>query len=230
MVYALLVFKSTPLMEDYWLALLLGFPVAFAGQSLRGITIGLEYIIRGGRNRQVYAEKLVQGGVFAHCRNPLYVGNFLILLGVGIASNSLLFVCLAIPFFLFAYAAIIAAEENFLRAKFGQDFIDYCARVNRLVPNFSGIRQTVSGMRFNWRRLLTAEYGSTYIWLAAMILVALKNHWLHEAYRAGGIVETILWGAFAFVTVAYGVLRFLKKKGLLKALPQPALQTVSSDH
>ena len=145
----------------------------------------MEYIIRGGRGRQVYAEKLVQGGIFAHCRNPLYVGNFLILLGVGMASNSLLFVGIAIPFFLFAYAAIIAAEENYLRTKFGQEFVDYCARVNRLLPNFSGIRETLGGMRFNWRRLFTAEYGSTYIWLAAMILVTLKNQRLDKAYRPG---------------------------------------------
>ena len=228
-VYALLAFKSNPLVENHWLALWLGFPVASAGQLLRAITIGLEYIIRGGRDRQVYAEKLVQGGVFAHCRNPLYVGNFLILLGVGLASNSLLFVCIAIPFFLFAYAAIIAAEENYLRTKFGQEFSDYCARVNRLLPNFSGLRETVGGMRYNWRRLLTAEYGSTYIWLAAMILVALKNQWLDKAYHPGDIVETTLGGAFVFVTVAYGILRFLKKKGLLNVVPQPALPTASSD-
>jgi protein-S-isoprenylcysteine O-methyltransferase Ste14 len=228
-VYALLALKSTPLVDNYWLALVLGCLVASAGQLLRAITIGLEYIIRGGRGRQVYAEKLVQGGVFAHCRNPLYVGNFLILLGVGLASNSLLFVCIAVPFFLFAYAAIIAAEENYLRTKFGQEFIDYCARVNRLLPNFLGIRETFSGMRFNWRRLLTAEYGSTYIWLAAMILVALKNNWLDNAYRPGDIVQITLGGALVFVTVAYGIARFLKKKGLLSAAPQPVVPTVPSN-
>src|SRR5205814_7404454 len=99
-----------------------GFLVASAGQMLRAATIGLEYIIRGGRKRQVYAEKLVQGGVFAHCRNPLYLGNFVILLGVGLASNSVLFLCIAIPFFAFAYWALIAAEENYLRNKAEHEF------------------------------------------------------------------------------------------------------------
>src|SRR5262245_11970459 len=174
LVYALLLFKSQPLMGNYRLAAVIGFLVASVGQSIRAVTIGLEYIIRGGRKRQVYAEKLVQGGIFAHCRNPLYLGNFIIILGISIASNSLLVVSVAVPFFIFAYWAIIAAEENYLRNKFGQEFDDYCARVNRLVPNFAGIGQTLSGMVFNWRRLITAEYGSTYLWMGGMILILLK--------------------------------------------------------
>src|SRR5213596_653057 len=119
LVYALLVLKGRPALPDYRVAALLGFLVGLTGQLLRAVTIGLEYIIRGGRNRQVYAEKLVQGGIFAHCRNPLYIGNLLIILGLGIACNSGLFLAVGIPFFVFAYWAIIAAEENFLRSKFG---------------------------------------------------------------------------------------------------------------
>ncbi|MGH9576684.1 MAG: methyltransferase family protein, partial [Terriglobales bacterium] len=220
-VYALLVFKSQPLLASYGRAAILGFLVALTGQLLRAVTIGLEYIKRGGRNRQVYAEKLVQGGLFAHCRNPLYVGNFLILLGVGIASNSVVFLSVGVPFFLFAYWAIIAAEENYLRNKFGQEFDDYCGRVNRLLPNLSGLAQTLCGMRFNWRRLITKEYGSTYYWLVGIILVTLKNVWLNGDYRHGGPVETALWLSLALVTVGYAVARFMKKRGLLRDVPKP---------
>ena len=216
LVYLLLFFKSHPVMADYRTAALLGFLVTLTGQLLRVVTIGLEYIIRGGRDRHVYAEKLVQGGIFAHCRNPLYLGNFVILVGVGIASNSRLFLGISIPFFAFAYWAIIAAEENYLRNKFGQEFDDYCAHVNRLVPNPSGIRQTLTGMRFNWRRLITAEYGSTYIWLTAIILVTLKNVWLNGEYRAGSPIVWSLWMLLVIVTLAYAVARFFKKSGLLK--------------
>src|SRR6266487_2867390 len=112
--YLLLFLDGPRIITDYRLAVASGLIVALAGQGLRAVTIGLEYIIRGGRNRQVYAEKLVQGGVFAHCRNPLYVGNLLVLLGLGIVSNSRFFLALGIPFFLFAYWAIITAEENYL--------------------------------------------------------------------------------------------------------------------
>lgn len=217
LVYVLLFFKSHPVMTDYRLAALLGFMVALTGQLLRVVTIGLEYIIRGGRDRQVYAEKLVQGGMFAHCRNPLYVGNFVILMGVGIASNSILFLGIGIPFFAFAYWAIIAAEESYLRNKFGKEFDDYCARVNRLIPSFSGIGRMLRGMRFNWRRLITAEYGSAYIWLAAITLVTLKNVWLNGQYHIGHPGVWSLWTLFVIVTLAYAIARFVKKSGLLKS-------------
>src|SRR6266498_2859568 len=216
--YLLLFLNGPEIIDDYRLAVAGGLIVALAGQGLRAVTIGLEYIIRGGRNRQVYAEKLVQGGIFAHCRNPLYVGNFLMLMGVGLASNSILFLSVAIPFFTFSYWAIIAAEENYLRNKFGQEFDEYCARVNRLIPNFTGLGQTLTWTRFNWPRLVTAEYGSTFIWLAATILVTLKNVWLNGEYDHGRPLVWSLWALFIAVTLAYGVARFLKKSGRLKTV------------
>src|SRR6185503_3601185 len=203
LVYVLLFFKSSPVVEDYRLVAAAGFAVALLGQLLRAVTIGLEYIIRGGRKRQVYAEKLVQGGIFAHCRNPLYVGNFLILLGVGIASNSVLFLSLGVPFFFLAYWAIIAAEENYLRNKFGPEFDAYCARVNRLLPRLSGLGQTFTGMRFNWRRLITAEYGSAYIWVAAVSLVTLKNAWMSGEYQSVNPVVWMAWTLFGGGSLAY---------------------------
>lgn len=216
LVYALLIFKSEPLLPDYRVAALAGYLVALSGQLIRGITVGLEYIIRGGKHRQVYADKLVQGGMFAHCRNPLYIGNFTIVLGVGLASNSLLFLGVAVPFFLFAYWAIIAAEENWLRNKFGQEFDDYCARVNRLLPRLSGLSETLSGMQFNWRRLITAEYGSAYLWMAAIPLVTLKNAWMHGHYFSDKPVTYAAWSLFGAATLAYLLARVLKKSGVLR--------------
>jgi protein-S-isoprenylcysteine O-methyltransferase Ste14 len=225
--YVLLFVNSPALLPDYRMAALAGFLIAFAGQLLRAVTIGLEYIIRGGKNRRVHAERLVQGGLFSHCRNPLYVGNFTILLGVGVASNSVLFMATAIPFFAFAYWAIIAAEENFLRGKFGAEFDAYCKRVNRLVPRLSGLSRTLSAMRFNWRNLISAEYGSTFIWLAAVILVTLKNTWRNGDYQKDNPTVVALWGAFALVSLAYGVARFLKKTGRLNP-PVAALPSKST--
>lgn len=215
--YLLIFVKSPVLFQDYRLALGIGVFVAATGQFVRGITVGLDYIIRGGRNRQVYAEKLVQGGIFTHCRNPLYVGNYLILVGVGIASNSLIFLAVGLPFFLFAYWAIIAAEEAFLLGKFGAEFTAYCSRVNRILPNFSGLGKTLNGMRFNWRRLITAEYGSAYLWMAAIILVTLKNLWFSGGYKTDHNTVLTLWILFAVVTVAYGVARYLKKTRVLES-------------
>src|ERR1044071_2090134 len=78
--YLLVLVPSHPVIRNYRGAALAGLGVALAGQTLRALTIGLDYIRRGGKNRQVYANRLVQGGIFAHCRNPLYLGNLLIIL------------------------------------------------------------------------------------------------------------------------------------------------------
>ena len=65
-----------------------GAVVALAGQLVRLATIGFEYIERGGRDRRVYASRLVQGGVYGLTRNPMYVGNGLIAIGLTMAAGS----------------------------------------------------------------------------------------------------------------------------------------------
>src|SRR5215510_10929891 len=107
----------------------LGLLITILGQLIRGLTIGLAYIVRGGKAGKPYAEGLVTEGIFTHCRNPLYVGNILMLLGVGILANSLVYVAIVIPVFLFIYQTIVLAEENFLRGKFGDGFNEYCRNV-----------------------------------------------------------------------------------------------------
>src|SRR5215218_9041125 len=86
--------------QYYLWPLAIGLIITITGQLIRGATIGLAYIIRGGKDGKVYAEELVTAGIFNHCRNPLYVGNILMLLGVGLLSNSLLYVVVVMPLFL----------------------------------------------------------------------------------------------------------------------------------
>ncbi|MEA3211046.1 MAG: hypothetical protein QOE70_4103 [Chthoniobacter sp.] len=217
--YLLLFVPSPRLFKDDLLAAIIGFAVALAGQLIRVAAIGLEYIIRGGKNRQIYAKKLVTGGLFAHCRNPLYDGNLLILLGIGLAGDSVLFLTAGLAFFLFAYLAIVAAEENFLRGKFGAEFDEYCALVNRFLPRFSGLRTTLTGMRFNWRRVISAEYGSTFVWLEAFLLATIQN--VHESGHLPSRhpVLLVLWALVAFVALGFFIARVLKKTGRLAESP-----------
>src|SRR5690242_1080534 len=64
---------------DFWVDLL-GITIAFLGQGLRAAVIGYAYVKRGGKDKMIYADRLVQEGFFAHSRNPLYLGNLLVLL------------------------------------------------------------------------------------------------------------------------------------------------------
>src|SRR5689334_22617825 len=113
---------SPPLLDNPTLALVMGLSIAMIGQFIRGGTIGFVYIIRGGQNRRVHAETLVTEGIFAHARNPLYIGNILVSVGMGLASNSIIFFLFISILIVFIYEAIVRAEENFLRNKFKEDF------------------------------------------------------------------------------------------------------------
>ncbi len=198
----------------YLYPLIIGLVITIAGQAIRGATIGLAYIIRGGKNKKVYAEDLVTTGIFSHCRNPLYVGNILMLAGVGVLSNSLLYVVIMIPFFLFVYQAIVLAEENFLRNKFGEQFNNYCVNVNRWVPRLSGLSKTFSGMHFNWKRYVNKEHTTTFIWLCGIVLLLLfyypqLTH--YNAHYRNGLLIIVL----SFLLLIYVLIRVAKKSGKL---------------
>jgi len=201
--------------EKYYLwPIIIGLTITITGQVIRAVTIALAYIIRGGRNRQIYAEDLVTKGIFAHCRNPLYLGNILMLVGVGVLSNSLLYVAVVIPVFLFIYQAIVLAEENFLRNKFGTQFDNYCSTVNRWLPSLSGIGNTFSSMYFNWRRYVIKEYNTFFVWLCGITLLLLLK------YRELTHFDTALRNRLLYIILpclglGYLFVRYLKKSGRL---------------
>lgn len=198
----------------YWIPIITGLLVTVTGQAIRGATIGLAYIIRGGKDKKVYAEELVTSGIFNHCRNPLYVGNILMLAGVGILSNSAFFICVMIPLFLFIYQAIVLAEEDFLRRKFGEVFDAYCARVNRWIPNLHGLSDTFRSMRFNWKRYVLKEYNTFHVWLGGIVLLLLLKY---PQLTAGDTDRRnrLLAVSVPLIVVSYLAVRFLKKSGRL---------------
>jgi hypothetical protein len=158
---------GAPLFDHVLVAAALGFATSALGEAVRASTIGLQYIVRGGRDRRVYAEDLVTGGFYSHTRNPMYVGNMLILLGLTLTSNSWTCVAVVVPFYAFVCAAIVAAEERYLRGRFGADFDAYCRDVPRWLPRLSGIGTTLADHRFNWRRVVLKEYGTPLGWIMA---------------------------------------------------------------
>lgn len=205
-----LLFQPRPFLGDpaldAWLDLA-GLAVALAGQGFRVWVIGLAYIKRGGLNKQVYADRLVTDGMFRVCRNPLYVGNALILAGLLIVVNNPLVYLAAGLFFGWAYIAIVASEEGFLAAKFGAEYEAYCARVNRWLPDFGRVGEAHEGMTFNWRRPLLKDYGSAVAWMAAMIaLVAWER-----ALWGGGLHPAPYVAAVLALAGGAALVRWLKK-------------------
>jgi protein-S-isoprenylcysteine O-methyltransferase Ste14 len=203
--------------DNYWIwPVIIGLVVTITGQLTRGATIGLAYIIRGGRDKKVYAEELVTGGIFAHCRNPLYVGNILMLMGVGILANSLFYMVFVMPLFLFIYQCIVLAEENFLRNKFGTVFDEYCARVNRWIPSLAGLRKTFNGMAFNAKRWLLKEYNTQFVWLGGITLILLFKYpqITHDSIKLRNLLLLII---IPLLGLEYLLIRYLKKSGKWKS-------------
>lgn len=220
--YLLLFVPSPPLFgertlgPDYYLwPIIIGLVITVTGQLIRGATIGLAYIIRGGKEGKVYAEELVTTGIFNHCRNPLYVGNILMLLGVGVLSNSLLYMAVIMPLFLLIYQAIVLAEENFLRRKFGPSFDQYCSRVNRWIPSLKGIGTTFRSMEFRGRRWILKEYNTQYVWLTGIVLILLFRYPQLTNYDEGKR-NTLLAIILPILLLLYFLVRYLKKSGKWK--------------
>ncbi|MGN6439275.1 MAG: methyltransferase family protein [Agriterribacter sp.] len=221
--YAALFVPSLPIFPEavfgknyYFFPITLGLCITILGQLIRGGTIGLAYILRGGRGGKPYADGLVTEGIFRHCRNPLYVGNILMLLGVGVLANSLFYVGIMIPLFMFIYHAIVLAEEHFLRGKFGPGFDAYCRHVNRWIPQLKGLRTTFASMRFNWRRWILKEYNTQFVWLCGITLILL---FFYPQLTGNNIQtrNTLLMIILPALLLLYLFVRYLKKSGRLVA-------------
>ena len=194
------------------LAAVLGFVISALGETVRVSTIGLQYIVRGGRDRRVYAKDLVTGGIYGHTRNPMYVGNVLILVGLAVASNSWLCVAVLIPAYLFVCVAIVAAEERYLRDRFGADFDAYCRDVPRWLPRLSGIRSTLADHSFNWRRVVLKEYGTPLGWTWAWGVLVLWSLDRSDsgvgAYRTASLVIVLVMS----IMLAFWIAARISKK------------------
>ncbi len=214
----LLLVPSPSVFSDWRIAAAIGIGLVLVGQLIRATTVGLVYIVRGGKQGKVYAADLVTDGMFTHCRNPLYVGNFLGILGALVASNSLIGMVVGGVFFLIAYLAITLAEEKFLRGKFGAAYDDYCAKVPRFSFKLKGLGETLGASKFNWQRLLVKEYGTIFVALAGIPLILLftRHYREHLGWWKDGWDLRLLM-AVTVLGAAYGMARWLKKSGRVTA-------------
>ncbi|MFC7300433.1 methyltransferase [Cognatiluteimonas weifangensis] len=77
------------------------------------------------------ADRLLTDGVFALSRNPIYLGNTLLLAGVGLALPSAWMVAAALVAAWLVDRLAIRREERHLAARFGAAYAAYVARVPR---------------------------------------------------------------------------------------------------
>ncbi len=116
-------------------SLIIGFIIAFTGELIRlwGVSWAGSETRTTGTVGGVF---LVISGPFAHVRNPLYLGNILMYLGLGVMSYALFpyLQILALIFFIIQYYLIVKEEENYLRSTYGKSYEDYVRNVPRFIP------------------------------------------------------------------------------------------------
>ena len=196
---------------------LAGLMVSSLGQLLRVMVIGLVYIKRGGFKKRVYAEQLVTEGIFAHVRNPLYLGNLLILAGLFIIENNPWAYVIGGLFFICAYKSLVVAEEAFLLQKFPGSYREYCGRVNRWLPEFHGLAETLHCAKFNWRRVLLKDYSSCYTWVMTALALLYYEAAAYRGLRLPGPRAHGLLAAAAIASAIFLVVRYLKKSRTMRA-------------
>jgi hypothetical protein len=86
-------------------------------------------------------EELTVTGPYAHTRNPLYLGTFLLGTGVAISAGTLWFTVLFMGLYLFIYLPVMLAEAQTLRELFPRDYEDYSNRVALFLPRVTPYRR-----------------------------------------------------------------------------------------
>src|SRR5690606_37344512 len=78
-------------------------------------------------------DHLVTSGPFSFTRNPIYLGNTMLMIGIGLISGILWFPILALVAAFATRKLAIEREEKLLAARFGKAFRDYSRRVRRWI-------------------------------------------------------------------------------------------------
>jgi protein-S-isoprenylcysteine O-methyltransferase Ste14 len=134
---------------------LLGILVALCGYALRVAVIAYKRPGTSGRGTNIEVSELVTDGAYQTCRNPLYLANFLIWMGLVVMRWNLVFLAAIVVFFAIEYYFIIRAEESYLAGRFGKAYDDFRNNVPAFLPRPGRFRKP--DRPFNMYRVIKAE-------------------------------------------------------------------------
>jgi protein-S-isoprenylcysteine O-methyltransferase Ste14 len=77
--------------------------------------------------------EIVTSGVFSVSRNPLYLGGVCFLVGIAVVFNLPWALALLLPAMVACHYILIAQEEGYLTAEFGEEYSKYAATVRRWI-------------------------------------------------------------------------------------------------
>ncbi len=161
--------------------------ISFLGMGIRVLTIAHTPKGTSGRNtRQQVADTLNTTGLYSVVRNPLYLGNFFVGLGVALFAHLWSVLLIYVLLFWLYYERIIFAEEAFLRDKLGDEFLHWAKRTPAFVPKLGLYRK--AALPFSLKNVLRREYNGFFAIIVVMFLLDNVGEWFAE-----GVWDVDFW-------------------------------------
>lgn len=199
--------------DDTWDYFCLG--VSFLGLFVRVATVGFVPGQTSGRNTtELVADQINTTGIYSIVRHPLYLGNFLIGLGISLVQFVWWLPVIYVLSFWLYYERIMFAEESFLRQKFGESYRRWAAATPAFFPRFRQWRK--ASLPFSWRNALRREYSG----LMIVILGHTGQEFFERLITDRRVVWEVFWATLLFGGLAtYFGLRWINRKTKLLRVP-----------
>lgn len=190
------------------------FGVCLLGFVIRVITIGYSADSTSGRNARAgqIAESLNTKGMYSYCRHPLYLGNFLIWLGIAAFTQNFWFVIAFIFIFWVYYERIMYAEEEYLISKFGDEYLDYSRHIPAFIPGLRKFKKPP--LSFSFRKIIRQEKAGILNLFAVILLLRVAGEYFENESMH---VELFWIIGFCVSLLSYSVIKILQKTTALFA-------------
>ncbi len=200
---------GSELLDDLWEIVCL--TIAFLGLTVRVLTVGRVPGRTSGRNtEEQIADELNTTGIYSLMRNPLYLGNFVIGLGISLFVRTWWVTLIYMLAFWLYYERIILAEEAYLRGKFGEEYLRWAEKTPVFFPRFANWQP--SSMAFSVRTVLKREYSGFFGIIATFTFLEVVG----DLFVLGRFELDPMWVCiFTVGLCVYLTLRTMKKRGML---------------
>lgn len=163
--------------------------LSILGFLIRSYTIGTTPRGTSGRNtKKQVAEQLNSTGIYSMLRHPLYLGNYLMWIGIVCYTFNGYFVIIVSLLYWVYYERIMFAEERFLEGKFGKQYLDWAKDLPAFLPKFSKLKK--STIPFSFVSVLRREYSGVLATVIGFAYVSLLRNFFQ--YEVLFISDTLL--------------------------------------
>lgn len=185
--------------------------VSILGLMIRVFTIGYAAQGTSGRNTATQrADTLNTKGIYSVVRHPLYLGNFLMWLGLCLLTREIPFILFFTALYWLYYERIMLAEEEYLREKFGTEYEEWAAVTPPFIPK---LRMPDMGeLKFDWKKVIRNEKSGILALAAVFAFMEISG----DVFMMHQFVVHLFW-LIPLVTAAafYAVIKTLVKVQLL---------------